>query len=110
MKINDWVASAKKTRTKKKENVPSVPFIDNPVENEDVLPGHYAIRISAPNAQTVSVSINDSEWEECRNSVGYFWHDWYPSKIGTHQIKARSDNAKVFSTRTCHVAKLVRGT
>lgn len=83
--------------------------IDYPKEGESVLPGHYAVRISAKTAGSVEVSINNGPWHTCRTADGYHWYDWTPSTPGRATISARckSSNgcAKTPTTRTCQVKK-----
>lgn len=83
--------------------------IDYPREEELVIPGHYAIRITAlPDAQ-VEISINDGEWMGCRTALGYYWFDWEPSKAGETTIVARQKigkgRAKKSELRFCRVVK-----
>jgi hypothetical protein len=81
--------------------------IDYPKEEELVLSGHYAIRVSgSPDAQ-VELSINNGEWFGCRTSLGFYWFDWSPSDLGETVLKARvrSGNGrwKTSAERFCRV-------
>ena len=64
--------------------------IDYPAEEEMVLLGHYALRLSAEENAQVEVSIQGADWQECRFAVGHFWLDWEPTKRGPLKISARS--------------------
>ena len=63
--------------------------IDHPEENEDVLPGNYAVRISGLENAEVQLSIDGGPWQGCRTSVGHYWYDWQPTKPGQYRFKAR---------------------
>lgn len=81
--------------------------IDYPREEELIIPGHYAVRLSgAPDAQ-VELSINDGDWTGCRTAVGYYWFDWEPSKAGEYTLLARQKvgkgRAKKSEPRFCRV-------
>jgi hypothetical protein len=71
----------------KKSTPESAPTIDYPTENEQIFPGHYAIRVSS--SGPVEVSINEGPWEVCREANGYFWFDWWPEKSGKFKIAVR---------------------
>ncbi|MCS7230996.1 MAG: hypothetical protein RMJ67_02505 [Elusimicrobiota bacterium] len=65
--------------------------IDYP-KNEEVITykDHYAIRIGTPNNDgVVEISIDNSEFQRCRHSVGYWWYDWCNIPSGTHTLVAR---------------------
>jgi hypothetical protein len=65
-------------------------LIDYPMEGEQVHEGSYAIRISTePNAE-VEISINNGEWQPCRESLGYWWFDWQPLVGARCKLVARS--------------------
>ncbi|MBI2362566.1 MAG: hypothetical protein HYV15_04205 [Elusimicrobia bacterium] len=66
--------------------------LDFPAPEEQVAPGHYAIRVAANTEMKVEVSIDGGEWQECRPAVGYFWYDWAPAASGEHRIVARAKN------------------
>lgn len=68
--------------------------VDYPLEEELVMPGHYAIRIGSDSEAEVEVSINDSEWQTCRWSVGYHWYDWWPTQAGDINIVLRFRTGK----------------
>ncbi|PCI31999.1 MAG: hypothetical protein COB53_12760 [Elusimicrobia bacterium] len=69
--------------------------IDFPRE-DDVLPtsGHYAVRIGGnTNTNTsVEVSFDNKKWFQCRQAAGYYWFDWYPTKIAGVTLVARCKN------------------
>ena len=50
--------------------------VDYPQEGEQILPGHYSIRVTAAGAAQAQVRFGDGEWLDCRESVGHFWFDW----------------------------------
>lgn len=81
-------AAAKTAKTPK---APAV-ILDFPVQEEKIVPGHYAIRVAANPEMKVEVSIDGGEWSECRPAVGYYWYDWTPSAAGEHRIVARAKN------------------
>lgn len=68
--------------------------IDYPREEELVIPGHYAIRITAAPQAQVEISLNGGEWLGCRNAVGYYWFDWKPSVSGEYTLEARQKVGK----------------
>ena len=85
----------------------TTPAIDFPTEGETIRPGHYAIRVGAPGATEVQVSVNSNDWQSCRTGTGYHWYDWTPTKSGKCKIIARarangSDWTKS-NIRTCTV-------
>jgi hypothetical protein len=82
-----------KQKLDKQDTEPKV-SVDFPKEGEQVLVGIYAIRISARPQSEVEVSVNDGEWEACRNSVGHWWFDWIPNEASTCKIVARCRTGK----------------
>lgn len=76
--------------------------IDYPAVHEIVMPGHYAIRLSAPGADQAQVRFDGDEWSDCRDSYGHFWYDWAPQS-GRVRIEARARTGK---GRWCAVAAL----
>ena len=65
-------------------------LIDFPLDGEKIKQGHYAVRLSAPGAIEVEVSINKTGWQACRLSAGYFWFDFWPEPHEIYQISARA--------------------
>ena len=63
--------------------------IDFPKEGEKILAGHYAVRISAKSGVDVEISAGNDEWWQCRESVGFYWFDWWPSNPGRVTLSAR---------------------
>ena len=63
--------------------------IEYPQQGERVQRGHYAIRISAGEAEC-QAAIDGSDWQSCRGDAGFCWFDWYPEKSGTHTISVRT--------------------
>lgn len=94
------------TKTRSKNVQAEAPVsIDFPVENEEIFPGHYAIRLFSPENKPMEISIDNGPWVACRAANGYFWFDWWPVKGGKSRISARvvGSNAKKATTRTCVV-------
>ncbi len=81
--------------------------IDFPREEELIIPGHYAIRISGVPEAQVEISINDGEWVGCRTAVGYYWFDWEPAVAGEVTLVVRQKvgkgRAKKSEQRFCRV-------
>lgn len=81
--------------------------IDYPAEGELVRPGHYAIRVTAEGADAVEIRLDGTDWLACRESVGFFWHDWAPQKPGPVVVSARVRRGKgrwvAAPERTCLV-------
>jgi hypothetical protein len=67
----------------------AAPVVDFPLSGEKVVPGHYAVRISAAAAH-VDVSFDGGPWHRCRHSVGFHWFDWVCHAKGAHKIIARA--------------------
>ncbi|OGS00009.1 MAG: hypothetical protein A2V88_11365 [Elusimicrobia bacterium RBG_16_66_12] len=63
--------------------------IDYPEAHEIVRPGHYSIRLTVPGAGQAQVRFDGGEWNECRESLGHFWHDWAP-QAGRVCVEARA--------------------
>ena len=70
---------------------PPASQIDYPQEGEKIIPGHYAIRISA-DATDVEINVS-GDWKKCRTSVGFFWYDWQPTP-GRYELKFRYRSGK----------------
>ncbi len=81
--------------------------IDYPKEEELVLLGHYAVRLAGTLDAQVELSINDGEWNGCRNALGFYWFDWTPSDSGETVLKARlrvgNGRWKMSTARFCRV-------
>ncbi len=63
--------------------------IDYPRANETITSPYYTIRIGASPTSKVEVSIDGGPWMSARESVGYWWGDWYNITPGKHEIIAR---------------------
>ena len=87
------VGMKKKTKPSPKATSSAV-VIDFPTQEEQVMPGHYAIRLTAPGAAEVQVSIAGGDWQGCRESAGHFWYDWRPEQEGPCAIEARARSGK----------------
>jgi len=81
---------AKPAPTKRKVLPALAVEIEYPQEEERVLPGHYALRLRADGATEVQLRIDGKEWRPCRESLGYFWHDWSPEPPGRRVAEARA--------------------
>jgi len=68
--------------------------VDFPHEGELVLPGHYAVRVSAQPGYDVEISTDGKEWSLTRPSVGFHWFDWWPSASGRTVLSARVKSGK----------------
>lgn len=79
-----------KTKNRRKTSLPTAvtrPKIDFPRENESV-GASYTARIHAPGALAVHVAVDQGDWRECRESLGYWWLDWTPEAAGEHELIA----------------------
>lgn len=64
--------------------------VDYPEADERIGSSHYTIRLGLhADANRVEVSIDDSDWQPCRQAVGYWWYDWSGYQPGSHEIVAR---------------------
>ena len=78
--------------------------IDHPVNNERILPYHYAVRIGASGDGQIQIAFNNGEWLPCRHADGYWWYDWYEFKSGPTKIVARmcaEDGAEIKRSSVC---------
>jgi hypothetical protein len=89
--LKDPIAAAPKP-TKRKVKPPKQKRyvqVDYPMEGETIASHTYAFRISASPTERVEISIDDEEWVPCRQSVGYWWYDWFHFSAGPHSLRAR---------------------
>lgn len=84
-------AAPKKAAPAKK--TPLKVVIDYPAVHEIVLPGHYAIRLTAAGATQAQVRFDGDDWSDCRQAAGHFWYDWAP-QAGRVRIEARARTGK----------------
>jgi len=63
--------------------------IDYPQPNEVVNGTHYAVRISAPQCDSVDLTLDGQKWLPCRNEAGYWWFDLCDLPAGSVRIIAR---------------------
>ncbi len=107
MPAKSGLAITKVLKPKESEDASATIAIDYPREEELVIPGHYAVRISAHPQAQVEISINEGDWLGCRHAVGYYWFDWEPSKAGEVTLVARQKigkgRAKKSDTRFCRI-------
>ncbi|MFN3551417.1 MAG: hypothetical protein ACK4WJ_06390 [Endomicrobiia bacterium] len=90
--VSSTMEEKKSRKTKKTKSSTStyIIVIDYPKNNEVIAhKAHYAIRIGTPNIGNVEVSIDDSEFQKCRYSSGYWWYDWCNIPSGKHTLVAR---------------------
>lgn len=64
--------------------------IDFPKAGETVRHPSYAVRIGAPEAASVSVSVDNAGWEPCRRASGFWWFDWAGYASGPHQLRVQA--------------------
>jgi hypothetical protein len=64
--------------------------IDFPKAGETVRHPSYTVRIGAPEAATVSVSVDNGGWEPCRQASGFWWFDWAGYVPGPHQLRVQA--------------------
>ena len=64
--------------------------VDYPQADEVVTSPDYTIRIGAIEATHVEVSIDETPWQPCRFSAGYWWYDWSGYLPGKHQVMAQA--------------------
>ncbi|MCX7641582.1 MAG: bifunctional transaldolase/phosoglucose isomerase [Elusimicrobiales bacterium] len=79
----------KNTKKQLKNNTNTYVVIDYPKHQETITSSHYTIRIGASPTSKVEVSIDGGPWVNARESVGYWWFDWYNINPGNHEIIAR---------------------
>lgn len=64
--------------------------IDYPHAGEEVGPGPYSMRITAPDdAREVRLSVDDGPWQPCRRENGHWWFDWSGDRPGEHVAVTR---------------------
>ena len=66
--------------------------VDFPQADERLAAPNYTFRVSTTgsiDAETTELSVDDSPWSACRESLGYWWHDWSGLSAGEHQVKAK---------------------
>lgn len=75
--------------------------MDYPQERERVTSPDYTFRIEAKGASRVEISIDQNEWQPCRQAEGYWWYDWSGYMSGKHQaisrIQPQNDGQKATS-------------
>jgi len=91
----------KKASERKEPAVATTVTVDYPKERESVISPDYTFRIDAKGAGRVEISIDQNEWQPCRQAEGYWWYDWAGYMSGKHQAVARiqpqSDGQKTTS-------------
>lgn len=95
-------------RSKKAAEPTAEATVDFPASGETVLPGHYAVRISTQLENDVEINVGGKEWFACRESLGFFWFDWWPSNPGpvtlSVRVKTGKGKWKNAAERACRVA------
>jgi len=48
----------------------------------------------------VEISLDNCRWQPCRESAGYWWHDWSGYAKGQHQavVRARTKDGEVLTS------------
>jgi hypothetical protein len=89
------------TAQKSAKPKPSV-AIDYPANGEKIQPHQYSVRIGAGGAESVELAVDKGDWQNCRQSAGYWWYDWHSIPKGKHKITARIKlpNGKVKKSAT----------
>ncbi|HUT86103.1 MAG TPA: hypothetical protein VMW66_04640 [Elusimicrobiales bacterium] len=68
-------------------------IVDHPHNGEVITTDYYTFRLGASPCDRVEIRLNGKEWQSCRNSIGYWWFDWFNFAPGTYKLKARAINA-----------------
>jgi hypothetical protein len=80
-----------------------------PQDNETITSDEYTIQIAAIEpAAGVEVSIDQGDWQSCREALGLWWFDWAGIEAGEHEVTARlrrPDGAPVVSEPRIFFAK-----
>jgi hypothetical protein len=88
--------------------VQAILLLDFPQLEEQITSPQYTLRFTAPsNVVAVDVSIDDSDWQPARYSIGHWWFDWYDYLRGDHRLRARAigpDSTETFVERQIVVA------
>jgi hypothetical protein len=93
------IKNSKLTKTQPLKNYV---VIDHPRNGEVIRSDYYAFRLGTSPSNRVEVCVNGKDWMPCRNSVGYWWFDWFNYTPGTYKLKARAikGNSKTQSSKT----------
>lgn len=95
-------AAVKSSKKQNKAQNDAYVVIDYPKHQETITSSYYTIRIGTSPTNKVEVSIDGGPWMSARESVGYWWFDWYNITPGTHEIIARiqtGENTYITSKR-----------
>jgi len=68
----------------------AAPRLDLPAPGEAVTSATYSLRVNAPEAALVAISIDGAPWVACRFMAGYWWHEWAGYGAGRHVVSLRS--------------------
>ncbi len=71
----------------------------------DVIPsgGHYAVRVGSKPHELVEITFDNKKWYPCREAVGYYWFDWYPTKAAKVTLVARARNGQRTAQRSAPI-------
>lgn len=85
--------------------------LDLPAPGEAVTSPYYSLRLDAPEASFVAISIDGGRWVPCRFSAGYWWYEWTGYRPGRHVINAqtRASDGTIRSQLSRHVTVRLRG-
>lgn len=65
--------------------------VSYPVENEIIAYPSYTLQISVVEpAAAVEISIDQADWQPCREALGLWWYDWSGYDSGEYEIVART--------------------
>ncbi|MBI3300340.1 MAG: hypothetical protein HYZ75_19410 [Elusimicrobia bacterium] len=79
--------------------------VDFPRAGEVIAGPDYTLRISAPAAARVEVSIDNSGWQPCREALGLWWYDWRGCVSGTRQLRVQAlgGDGRILAVASRHV-------
>ena len=65
-------------------------MLDYPQKGKKITAPYYTFRIGTlGDIERVEISINQSSWQPCRYSAGYWWYDWSGYTEGRYQVVAK---------------------
>ncbi|OGS11186.1 MAG: hypothetical protein A2234_06465 [Elusimicrobia bacterium RIFOXYA2_FULL_58_8] len=76
-------------------------MLDYPQDGDKINQPHYAFRIGTlGEIESVEISLDNCRWQPCRESAGYWWHDWSGYAKGQHQavVRARTKDGEVLTS------------
>ena len=64
--------------------------VSYPCEGETISHPSYTFQVAVgEQAEAVEVSIDQGDWQSCRDAVGLWWFDWSGYDSGEHEVAAR---------------------